>query len=509
MKKLMTLFTLALAVTGVSAALPQPDLLAQIHFAGAQKIMAAPNVGAFTNEFTSLEAVALRKQTADKLAPWLASWLQVHAAGGAGGAVRLRPLLDDLQTSEWFLDSRLGTDGQVQLAVAIRLDAARTSLWQETLKAALPAFGFKVSSGWLFASYGNGAAALVDGLARKLAVADPAWFSADVNWPRLALWNPELKALGIPETQLTVTAPDDNFRINGRLLFPENVAVHYGNWQVPTNSIHQPFVSLTALRGVSGWVASQPWLQAYLPTPIPDQFYIWALPGVPFQTFYAAPVGNATTALQGMEPKLKALLSAPNSSFISPFTVSLEGNELKVEGAPFFAPYMQSVQGPAGQFLLAGDFPNTPRSNPLPPELFTRLAEKDLLYYHWEITAERLGAKLDQLPQLTQLGLMLTSHQQLNGDSAAYHWIKRLGPTLGNTVTEVKVAGPAEFSFTRKAPGLFTATELLVLGSWLEAGNFPGCNLKLPPRPARLKHSGVNPATALPGATPAPAVTHP
>jgi hypothetical protein len=503
MKKLMTLFTLALAVTGVAAALPQPDLLAQIHFAGAQKIMAAPNVRAFTNVFTSPEAVALRRQTVDKLAPWLAGWLQSHAAGAPGAAARVRPLLDDLQTSEWFLDSRLGADGQVQLALSIRLEAARMSLWQETLKAALPAFGFKSSAGWLQVSYGNGAAALLDGLVKKQAGADPAWFSADVNWPRLALWNPKLKALGIPETQLTVTAPDDNFRINGRLLFPENVAVHYGNWQLPTNSLHQPFISLTLLRGVSGWVAGQPWLQAYLPTQIPDQFYSWALPGVPFQTFYAVPVANAAAALHDYEPKLKAVLETPAAPFMAPLTVSLEGNELKVVGAPFFAPFVQAVQEPAGQFLLGGYFPNTPRSKPLPAELFTRLAEKDLLYYHWEITAERLGQKMDQLPQLTQLGLMLTSHKQLNGDSAAYHWIKLIGPTLGNTVTEVKVAGPAEFSFTRKAPGLFTAVELLALGSWLEAGNFPGCDLKMPPRPARLKHPNAHPAT------PAPAVPHP
>ncbi len=60
----------------VRAALPQPDLIAQIHFAGAQKISASKESAAFTDEFSSAEALALRKQTADKLSDWLAGWLQ-------------------------------------------------------------------------------------------------------------------------------------------------------------------------------------------------------------------------------------------------------------------------------------------------------------------------------------------------------------------------------------------------------------------------------------------------
>ena len=64
MKKLFISLLLALPLGGVRAALPQPDLMAQIHFAGAQKISAATNAAAFTNEFVSTEALALRTQTA-------------------------------------------------------------------------------------------------------------------------------------------------------------------------------------------------------------------------------------------------------------------------------------------------------------------------------------------------------------------------------------------------------------------------------------------------------------
>jgi hypothetical protein len=142
------------------------------------------------------------------------------------------------------------------------------------------------------------------------------------------------------------------------------------------------------------------------------------------------------------------------------------------------------VKGAAGQFLLAGGFPNTPRGKSLPPELFTRMAERNLLLYHWEITAERLP----QVLSLSQLGLLITAHRQLDANSAAFKWVQKIGPTLGNTVTEITQTGPAEMSFARKATGGFTAVELYALANWLEASNFPHCDLRLPLRAKNLKH---------------------
>ena len=72
MKKLTAFFTLAMTVVAAHATLPQPDLIAQIYFAGAQKISAAANANAFANEFCSIQALALRTQTADKLSAFLA-----------------------------------------------------------------------------------------------------------------------------------------------------------------------------------------------------------------------------------------------------------------------------------------------------------------------------------------------------------------------------------------------------------------------------------------------------
>jgi hypothetical protein len=166
-----------------------------------------------------------------------------------------------------------------------------------------------------------------------------------------------------------------------------------------------------------------------------------------------------------------------------PFTLELTNNEITLSGVPFAAPYLQAKREPAGQFLFAGAFPNSPRSQPLPADLFKLLAEKNLLFYHWEITAERMP----QFLNLAQLSLMLSAHKQLDPDSAAAKWVFAITPKLGNTVTSVKQTGPAEMTFTRKAPGGLTAVEFFALASWLDVNNFPDWNLKLPPRPAKLK----------------------
>ncbi len=149
------------------------------------------------------------------------------------------------------------------------------------------------------------------------------------------------------------------------------------------------------------------------------------------------------------------------------------------KGLPFIDLHLRALSEPAGQFLFLGLFPNTIQLKPQPPEMFSQMATKNLLYYHWELT----GIRMPQMLELSQFSLMFTVHKQLPTNSAAFKWLKNIGPTLGNTDTEITQSGPAEFAFTRKAPGIFTATEFYTLANWLEATNFPGCDLTLPPRP--------------------------
>ena len=105
---------------------------------------------------------------------------------------------------------------------------------------------------------------------------------------------------------------------------------------------------------------------------------------------------------------------------------------------------------------------------------------------------------------------MVTRHQQLDAKSAAGKWLDRIGPTLGNSVTEVTQTAPNELTFKRSAPGGLTAHRTHRAGDWLEAPNFPGCDLRLPPpthRPKNRPHpqtAGEPPAQT--PAAPAPVV---
>jgi hypothetical protein len=86
--------------------------------------------------------------------------------------------------------------------------------------------------------------------------------------------------------------------------------------------------------------------------------------------------------------------------------------------------------------------------------------------------------------------------------------LNHVGPTLGNSVTEITQTAPNELTFMRKAPGGLTAVELFALASWLEAPNFPGCDLQLPPPRRKLNHRPPVNVMSAP-ATPAPAMPAP
>ena len=482
MKKFLSIFTLALLALAVRAALPQPDLIAQIHFAGGDKISADKNYPAFANEFSSAEALALRKQIADKLAPWLAKNLN---AAVPEGAAKLRPLLDDLQSAEWFFEARAAADGKPDVALAIKLDPTHALLWQTELKAFFPAATFKQSGDWLVFNSSVGAQKLGDGLVQKISSTPTNWASVDVNWPRLAQWLPLARELQLPETALNLSAAATNLLVTGKFFFAKNLSLKLDAWRFPTNTVHLPFVSFTAVRGLAGWLKTQAWAQPFLVSPAQNQAFVWAMNGAALQNYCILPVANGADALRELNPKLQALVAERNmhEGFLSPFHLRATNNELSLVGPPMLAPYVKTVKEPNGEFLLVGGFPTTVRGKPAPAELFERLATPGLLFYHWEITGERFAGQ----NQFNQLCLLLTRHKQLNGEGAPYKWAAQFAPGLGSTVTEITQTAPDQMAFKRRAPGGLTAFEILALANWLDAPDFPGAHLQLPPPSERMK----------------------
>lgn len=502
---LTVLFYAVMAMEMVAGAAPPPDLIAQIHFLGGDKISAAANSAAVTNFFCSAEARVLESQTLDKLSRAPGAWFKAKiAAGATDGAAQLRPLLDDLLKSEWFFEIRDATNGSPEYALAIRLGNQRAQLWRENLAGVLQSWTHlparKTSNGWwlkkdlppnLIRFERHGDRVVIDCgqdelwlgnempepfLKPGMAAAETNWLTADLDWPRLARWFPPLKEFDFPKMELQFIGRDGDLRSNGKFTLAQPLSP-LEKWRMPANVIRPPLASFTAVRGIGSWLDRQGWARRYEIQPRPDQFFIWALPQIPFQTFAAAPVPDAAAALTQLHAKLSAsLVNNSQNLFFTTIKEEMTNNRISWRGVPFIAPFVQALHEPGGDFLFGGIFPNAPFSRPLPAELLQQLNTPNLVYYHWEITAERLK----ELPELTRLMLLLTQHDQFDTQSAAGKWLNHVGPTLGPSVTEVTQTGPNELSFLRKSRGGLTAIELIALANWLEMTNFPDCGFHLP-----------------------------
>lgn len=524
MKKMPLIFA-ALMLAAAVQAQPRPDLIARLHFAGAEAISTDMNRLTFTNLFYSAEARALASQTLDKLSRAPGAWFKSKLPPGAGdGAAQLRPLLDDLLKSEWILEMR-DAPGSPESALAIRLNDERAQLWSKNLAALLQSWTgigispdksgiwelkkhqppnllrFSRSGDWVAIDCGQDKVSLsgeILPVPTKPLIVETNWLTADLNWPRLAQIFPALAGFDFPKIQMQAAGRGGNLQVTGKLALAQPLPT-LEKWRLPAASIRQPLVSFTAARGIGPWLAKQPWMRPLEIQPPPDQLFIWALARIPFETFAAEPVPDAKAALAQLNQRLSADNNSPEQ-FTSLFKFTMTNNEISWRGLPFITPSVQAVSEPAGDFLVGGFFPNAGQIRPLPPELSAAMNAPNLVYYHWEVTGERLK----DLPQLSQLLLVLTRHEQVKVPSAAANWLDRIEPSLGVAVTEVTQTAPNELAFKRTASGGLTAIELLALVDWLEAPQFPAFDLRLPPPRVRPGQKPFNPLSTPPVA-PAPA----
>jgi hypothetical protein len=478
----------------------------RIHFAGVDQISSDTNSPGFTNEFACTEARVLENQTLEKLSRAPGGWFKSKIpAGAVDGSAQLRPLLDDFIKSEWVLEMRGATDSP-EYALAIHLDDARARFWGTNLQNLLESwtkisvqnlsngwelkkdlppnlFRFVRAGDWVVIGCGQDELPLADewiqsGMASSH---EAGWLSVLVDWHRLGQVFPALAGFDFPLTSMQARGINGNILLNGKFELSQPLPP-LENWQVPTNLVHQPLSSFTAARGFGPWLQNQSWGGLFGLLPGLDQLYSWTLASGPMQAYTAFPVSNATNALARIDQNLTAETNWQKHLLIN-FQKIVTTNRISWQGFPFINPEIQALRKTNGDFLLADVFPMPPFGRMAPTNLYGAFERDNVVFYHWEITATRLGA----LPELTQFFLLLTKHRQFEENSAAGRWLNRIGPTLGNNVTEVVQTGPAELTFTRTGAAGLTGAELMALANWLEAPNFPGCDLSPPPRP-RLHH---------------------
>jgi len=530
------------ALAGASATLAQaaaPDIVAgSWHFAGAARLAEDTNFAGAKTIFALKSSVDFKNLVLTRFSGWLAGSLPFNT--NVDSAALVRPLLDDLLLCESFFAMGGRPQGPLNFILAIQLDDPRAQAWQDHLRQALgtPGKSFQAqdatgqrwdrtggypfwiarAGNWLLVGGGDDLQALQSEYLRQLSqhgspgpALGQSWLEADLDWPRLASWMPAPPfSLKPARTQITMTAKAGALRMSAKVTYPQPLSWKFQPWRVPTNIIRDPLISLTAGQDIAALMNPDEPLSVLADNPLAGQFYVWAMgiQGMPFQSYAAWPVEDATNALQRLASQAPAAfnpdLARWNSGSLAwyPQTHSLVWGKL----ATFLNPTLQVAPETNGQYLMASLFP-LGRNNPPPPADFLKqiAGRTNLVYYDWELTSPRLqhwrllSAMLPIFPRsaVSPAGVASTNRValakgQIPPIAIEENWLAGLY-TLDNTVTEITRTGPDELTILRKSPFALTSLELVMLSHWLSGTGSPGINPSLLPPRARISGPGANP----------------
>lgn len=502
----------------------QAEVLFRWQFIGTSKIGADTNANWF-NRIAALPATAeFRDELLQKLARGPHQLLK-HRINAATNdyAELLKPLLADLTCAESVAELRAVSNQPSEFVLAVELPEQRATLWQSNIAFVLKAwtacdpksFEANQSTGWqlqkhhapnlirfervgrwvifgfghdnlsLFAEYAQSIRNNGRPIPVNTQLTNQPILECFIDLPRI---QDRLKnqvgidlQVPLPVINLTITSLPDEIVTRADLEFAQPFNWSANQWSIPTNTIREPLISFTACRGVRPVLEKLKLLNDLGVTPAPDQLYVWALQDVPFQTFLAVPAQDTTNFIKRLETVLRErlvpMLQKRSLGSIEPDSEA--GAGLVWRGLPFIGPYIVPVTEPAGEFLLLGLFPNSPLTNPPPPELYAQFVNRpEIAYYDWEITQVRFH----QLWNLCQLTRLIAEKPQLNTQTAMWKWLDSVSTNLGNTATHITVNNSQKLTFVRRSQLGLSAIELVAFANWFDAPGFPFCGIVLPSR---------------------------
>jgi hypothetical protein len=433
-------------------------------------------------------------------------------------ALQFQELLADSVRAESFLAVTGDTNHLAEIALAVRLPADRAEFWRTNLltiaenwsggrSQALPgaAAGWELkppgdkgvfrlvrADNWTLFGWGKEALAGQDEFRKRIAKSgSPAPVPGD-SWGEIFFDGPNLATVfsllslspsvgesagvrgSLPAANLALARRGSDLRLSGNMIFRESFSWQLESWQIPTNLIHEPIISFTAVQGVASLLNA---FQDSFGLPSgnsPHQLFMWAGNNFPVQTLVAAPMPNADEFVRHLSPRIldrfNPLLQAHDVGFLASATNSLGAETIRWTGIPpWVTPFLSSFRDSGAEFLVAGTFQNWPGDNP-PPQIFHHLLTRsNLVYYDWEIVAEHLQtwrATINIFRHLFEL-------PRLGTDTASILCLNAVSNRLGNTVTEVTRANSNRLDFVRQGPLGLTGLELIALAHWLESSRFP------------------------------------
>jgi hypothetical protein len=447
---------------------------------------------------------ALRAEVFGKLARTPQElWKKSLPANAADASPLLRPLLDDLWSSESFVELR-GDAARPDLVVGVQLDDKRVALWSTNLwqtannwKLGPPvananskgwsagkreAVHYAQSGKWALVAFTHTGRNLLEPMLkgdRPVPGLDRAIVDFRADFQRLKDVFSFVGNYPLPPIELKVTPKGQSLKTEAKLKYSDRLPIKLEDWQFPTNLISEPLISFTCGRGIAPlWNQTKGFSALQLKNP-PNQFTMWGLGTVHVQTFFTVPMPNATNVARELALRLPDMAKAYFPEAPANFVWISNRAEWIWGGLPMIAPHVHPVRIPAGEFLFAGLFPMGPRTNPAPAELFAEVTGRtNLVYYDWELSQERLH----HAKHTFQLLDIISGRQLSPGGSVSQQWLTNLPPYLGNTITEVTLTSPKELSLVRKSDLGFTGFELALLARWLDSPRFP---MRYEPPPVR------------------------
>jgi hypothetical protein len=480
----------------VSASDNGSAMAAQYHFVGSGGLAGNTNLPTLKRLAALPSTAAFGGLVMDEVSALLAD--QFHLEKGPSAKTLFRPLLSDLWRAESLGSFAQNHSNALHFVLAIRLDRAQA--WHDHLAPAFggPGEGFTAEgfSGWRWSRAGADLTPLsiisakdwlIVGLGDDLRTLEEEYLKqiaqegrpapallknllqADFDLAQLGPWLPPVVHLFKPaRVHLAVSAKADRFDIAAHLAYAEPIPWTPQPWQIPTELIRSPLISLTAANNEAAFLNLDANFLRMEHNPLTNQYCAWALGQVAFQTYMEWPVPNASNALQALSSEAPQALNPELKRINNGEIIWLpDRRRLVLSKLGLVVPALEAAPAKNGEYLLFSLFPLSFDAIAAPQELWKQIqGRSDLVYYDWEAT----GPRLQQWRLLSQMLFYppeARNAETLEATVLKENWLNSIGFPKANTVTEVTRVAPNELSLVRNAPLGFTGIEWILFSDWI------------------------------------------
>jgi hypothetical protein len=317
------------------------------------------------------------------------------------------------------------------------------------------------------------------------------WVDADLDIPRIAQnstfcngndHRDELRSFGplrifqflslfAKHCHLTVDGKNGTVSSRGTLTLLRSMEKPLPDWQIPTNLIGQPLSCFTVARGFSSWLSKlSAWHTTGIET-VPDQAVFWTQSGVPFLSYFTAPLPMASNQLFKLAGRLVEranpwLARHGEGSFVW----SAFDSTIVWKRALMLSPYLKTIAVGQNDSVLGGLVPLAKGDLSVPSPLMKFDSNSsELIYYQ----SEQTGTQLEGDLFTDQLFRVVFHKAQLPAQAPGTRWLKTVGPLLGASVTSAMRTSSRRLAFNRESAVGFSALELEFIVDWLESPAFP------------------------------------